>query len=415
MVASSTLPVELWLEIFRCATLDRWTPALYSHEYFPFEAPPASATVDDTARHTKCALTRVCKQWRRWAIPLLYEDILIPRTYNSMKRMLCNGEDWEDGITIPPCARLVRRALLPYSSTVATSSQTPPGALDVLELCSSLQVLVRTADPLTPITYDFATPTCPPLPALRRLDWWHHNEAARTGGINSLTDVLAAAPALEYLSVGGELWPSYLHAPAAPVALPKLATLRFRRANAFFVLNLCRAVAGGADPAAADGRALPALRHLVFDHVGHAEMYWPLWAAAGATVRTAELGPSLRFFVQDFLACVFAGAPALEALNYYVHFTHPPCADPAAAAAPVCAMESLRTVGLHAHPTQFHRVGDPAYWTHLEKHFAALAGPAFPALREVRLYGDWSATAADDEFVRIAKPLREKGVVVEVP
>ena len=73
----------------------------------------------------------------------------------------------------------------------------------------------------------------------------------------------------------------------APVALPALATLRFRRVNAFFVLNLCRAVAGGADPAAADGRALPALRHLVFDHVGHAEMYWPLWAAAGATVRTA--------------------------------------------------------------------------------------------------------------------------------
>ena len=418
MVASSSLPVELWLEIFRCATRDPWTTALYSHDYFPFEAPPSSATTDDSARHTKCALTRVCKQWRRWAIPLLYEDILIPRTYSSMKRMLCDGEDWEsEGISIPPCARLVRRALLPYSSTVATSPQCPPGALDVLELCSSLQVLVRASDPLTPITYDYATPKCPPLPALQRLDWWHHNEAARTGGINSLTDVLNAAPALEYLSVGGELWPSYLHAPTAPVALPALATLRFRRVNAFFVLNLCRAIGGtpGAstpDETVPSGRspALPALRHVVFDHVAHADMFWPLWASAGAQVRTVELGPSLRFGVQDFLACVFAGAPALEALNYYVHFTHPP--SDAVAAAP---MESLRSVGLHAHCHAFYAPGSKEYWAHVERHFQALAGPGFPALKEVRLYGDWSPVAADDEFVRIAKPLREKGVLVEVP
>ena len=428
MVSSSSLPVELWLEIFRCATLDPWTPALYDYEYHPFDAPPPSATTDD-ARHTKCALTRVCKQWRRWAIPLLYEDILIPRTYNAMKRMLCDGEDWEqDGITIPPCARLVRRALLPYSSTVKASAQSPLGALDVLQLCSRLQVLVRSADHLTPIAYDFATPECPPLPALKRLDWWHHNEAARTGGINSLAHVLAAAPALECLSVGGELWPSYLHEPAPPVALPRLATLRFRRVNAFFVLNLCRVVRGSA-PRADDGAsptsstvaapgasdALPALRHVVFDHVGAAEMFWPLWAAAGAHVRTVELGPSLRFYVQDFLACVLAGAPGLAELNYYVNFTHPPLAGAGTGAGLECPMAALRVVGLHAHPNQFYAVASAEYWAHLGKHFAALAGPAFPALREVRLYGDWSAAAAHDEFVRIVKPLREKGCVVEVP
>ncbi|KAH9945860.1 uncharacterized protein BXZ73DRAFT_37843 [Epithele typhae] len=398
MVRSNELPVELWLEIFRCATLDHYSHARYSTEYEPFDAPPPASEAADAEEtlHTKCALVQVCKQWRRWTMPFLYEDIRVPRTYHDLKHKLCDGEHWaEHGISIPPCQRFVRRALLPFSSTVTPAPQTPPGALDVIALCSALEVLVRTADPLTPIVYDFATPACPALPSLRRLDWWHHNEAARTGGINSLAHVLAAAPALRYLSVGGELWQSLFSARAPPAVLPALDTLRFRRCNALLVLQLCRTA------------AFPALRHVVFDHVGPAEMFWPLWDAAGAQLASAELGRSLRFFAQDFVAAVLAGAPALAALRYHVHFTHPP--------APARDAVFLRTVALHAAPTAFCAPGSAEAWAHLERHFAALAGPAFPALREVRLHGDWAATAAADEFVRIARPLREKGVVVDVP
>ena len=383
-----SLPIELWLQIFRWATLDPWTHALYATEYKPFETTDANIA-NTVGSATKRALVLVCKQWRRWSLPLLYEDILIPGAHPSFEAVLREGEDLHDGTVIPPCAKHVRRALLPYSSTI-TSTPLAPHALDVIELCKSLQVLVRSADLNCPTSYEFET-NCPDFPSLKRLDWWHLNEAARTGGINSLADVLKVAPNLEYLSVGGEIWPSYLSTPN--VHLPRLTTLRFRRVNAFFVLKLCR-------------WQLPALAHLVFDQFQNPEAYWPLWEAYGSQVRSVEFGLSLKFYVIDFLAYVFAGCPGLEELNCYAHFTHPPPTTR--------TMEKLHTVGMHAHPNSFYPERSEEYWAHLERHFAAWSEPAFPALKNIMLYGDWEAVVADKEFERITKPLREKGCNIEV-
>ncbi|TBU65535.1 hypothetical protein BD310DRAFT_911518 [Dichomitus squalens] len=303
--------------------------------------------------------------------------------------MLRYGEDWGDGFIIPPCANLVKRAQLPYSSTV-TSSPLALNALSVIKLCTSLEVLVRIADTPSPVAYDFAT-DCPSLPSLKRLDWWHSNEAARSGGINSLAHVLGVAPNLTYLSIGGEIWPNYLNTP--PVHLPHLTTLRFRRVNAFFVLKLCR-------------WQLPSLENVLFDHVPGPELFWPLWAAYGGQVRTIELGLSLKFYVLDFLDYIFAGCTGLEKLNFYVHFTH---------VAPINRpQESLRIVGMHGHPNSFYRVGSGEYWAHLERHFLAWSQPAFPALKTVVLYGDWNAVINEEEFDRVAKPLRDKGCTIEV-
>ncbi|TBU49158.1 hypothetical protein BD309DRAFT_948228 [Dichomitus squalens] len=385
---SPTLPIELWLQIFRWATLDTWTHALYATDYSPFEAINVNIGTAES-RYTKRALVFVCKRWRRWATPLLYEDIFIPRTYPSLYRMLRYGEDWGDGFIIPPCANLVKRAQLPYSSTV-TSSPLALNALSVIKLCTSLEVLVRIADTPSPVVYDFAT-DCPSLPSLKRLDWWHSNEAARSGGINSLAHVLGVAPNLTYLSIGGEIWPNYLNTP--PVHLPHLTTLRFRRVNAFFVLKLCR-------------WQLPSLENVLFDHVPGPELFWPLWAAYGGQVRTIELGLSLKFYVLDFLDYIFAGCTGLEKLNFYVHFTH---------VAPINRpQESLRIVGMHGHPNSFYRVGSGEYWAHLERHFLAWSQPAFPALKTVVLYGDWNAVINEEEFDRVAKPLRDKGCTIEV-
>ncbi|KAI0672935.1 hypothetical protein C8Q78DRAFT_1068402 [Trametes maxima] len=384
--ALPALPIELWLQIFRWATLTPSTPALYATEYRPFEITDIRGY--DEARSMKRTLVLVCKHWRMWATPLLYEDILIPRAHLPLNRMLREGEDHHDGTAIPPCARAVRRVQLPYSSTVITSPK-PIEPLEVLALCPSVEVLVRTADALSPIAYEFDT-VCPPLPSLKRVDWWHHNEAARTGGINSLPHVLGEAPNLEYLSVGGEIWPNFLVGPS--VHLPHLATLRLRRVNAFFVLQLSR-------------WKLPALTHVIFEHIQSADIYWPLWTEFDAQVRTVELGLSLRFYVRDFLAVVLGGFTHLEELNYYIHFTHAPRTDR--------PQEALHTIGLHSSANSFYRTGSPEFWSHLGQHFEAFTETIFPALQRVKLYGDWSDVTEDKEFEQLVKPLRDRGCKIE--
>lgn len=391
MTASTlpSLPVEVWLQILRWATLHRWTHALYSSEYSPFETVDVNIGTPETSS-TKRALVLVCKDWRRWTIPLLFEDILVSSS-QTLNRLLQSGDpicDHHNATSRRP-ADFVRRAHLPYSSTV-TSTFHAPRSLDTIALCSSLEVLVRTADALSSYAYEFSV-DCPPLPSLKRVDWWHHNEAARTGGINSLMHVLGAAPNVEYLSVGGELWPTYMH--TACVHLPHLTTLRFRRVNAFFVLTVCR-------------WTCPSLRHVIFDNIADAELFWALWTTFGGQIRTVELGISLKFYVQDFLEHVLSGCTQLEELNYYVQFTHaPPTKWP---------QNTLKTVGLHAHPNSFFRVGAADYWDHIGAHFQALASAAFPAVKRVLLYGDWHATMEMEEFDRVVRPLREKGCIVAI-
>ncbi|RDX56499.1 hypothetical protein OH76DRAFT_392299 [Lentinus brumalis] len=387
--AAPSLPVEVWLQILRWATLNPWTHALYTSEYSPFEAVDVNVGTPEIS-HTKRALVLVCKDWRRWALPLLYEDILVS-TSQRLHQLLQSGPNLglDLGATSRCPADFVRRAHLPYSSTTTSTSRTPR-SVDTLALCSSLEVLVRTADALTTFAYEFNI-QCPPLPSLKRIDWWHHNEATRTGGINSLTRVLEVSPNVEYLSVGGELWATYLL--TARVHLPHLTTLRFRRVNTFFVLTLCR-------------WTFPSLRHVIFDNILDGDLFWAFWTTFGSQIRTVELGISLKFYIQDFLEYVFSGCTQLEELNYYVHFTHPPSTH--------WPQNTLKTVGLHAHPNSFFRVGTAEYWEHVGRHLEAFASPAFPALRRVLLYGDWRASMGMEEFHRIVQPLRDKGCTVEV-
>lgn len=387
MAAPSTLrpalPVELWLQIFRLATISPSTSGLYATKYRPFELIDFHGF--DEATSTKLALVLVCKRWRNWATPLLYEDVLLPRQQNPLNHML-RYEDDDDNTSIP--SYMVRRVHLPYTSTTITTPKSIK-PVQLLARCPAVEVLVRTADMFASGNYEFDT-DCPPLPALKRLDWWHNNEAARTGGINSLPHVLGQAPNLEYLSIGGELWQSFLYAP--PVELPRLTTLRLRRVNAFYVMALAR-------------WTCPALSHLVFDAMPVAEIFEPLWSAFGAQARTVELGVSLKFYVHDFLALVFAGCPRLAELNYYVHFTHAPV--------PPRAQEELCTVGLHALPNSFYEAGSPDFWAHLGQHLGTYTEELFPALQRVKLYGDWSAVRGEEEFERLVEPLRKRGCTIE--
>jgi len=384
------LPPEVWLQVFRWATISASTPLLQCTSYYPFQSP--GEQVVDEAVFLKFVLIRVCQLWRALARALFYEDVIIMRGSTDAAKQILDDGDEDYGVY-----KQVYRLCLPYSV-----SDTRPGGIQstesakILARCSELRVLVRPgpsfSGPLDVLRFEFQAEDCPPLPSLKRLDWWHHNDASRTGGVNSLPEVLWAAPNLQYLSLGGELWLSLMK--TSNIELCHLTTLRVRRINILFVQQIAR-------------WDLPALRHLVLDTiVGHPRVLEGLWTKFGEQIRTIELGRNLRFRVEDAVNYVLSHFPNLEHLNYYIHFTMTPYHLRN-------QHTSLRAIGLHSIATGFHPEGCEEYWEHLEHHFNTFCRPSLPNLKKVELHGNWQNVTEDSRFSKLVGPLLKRGCNVE--
>ncbi|GJE90742.1 hypothetical protein PsYK624_068860 [Phanerochaete sordida] len=380
-----TLPVELWLCIFRWATLSSSTLSLCATDYVPFQATTWDG-VDREAAAVKRTLVRVCKLWRELTRDLLYEDVTI-RDAPSVQRALRPGAAGEDK------HRKVRRACLPYQSCTPYSADDISAVADFLHCCSQLEVLCRPINMRAEaMTFDYPAADCPALQSLQRLDWWHINEAARSGGVNTLTEVVRAAPHLRYLSLGGDLWLNLME--RRPLVLPTLTTLRIRRMNLLFLQQVSR-------------WSMPALRTIIIDIFSTPHLLEPLWETYGKQLRTIELGRDLKFYVMDLVSHVVARAPAVEELGYYFLFT----AVPQVPQEPHLALTTLRW---HAHLNQFFPVEDNAFWQHLAEHVAAFPRPFFPALRKVALHGrEWLKVVNDPRFIPLVKKLGQRGIVIE--
>lgn len=285
----------------------------------------------------------------------------------------------------------LRRADLPYTSTVTRSSE-PLKVVEILEICPHIEVLVRGSNLRLDeqLRFDFPS-SCPSLPSLKRLDWWHHNEAARAGGINSLVDVISSAPNLQYMSLGGDLLITLMQ--SSPVHLPSLTTLRLRRMNVLFIQQICR-------------WDMPALTHLIVDTVSNIDALESFWGMFGSQIRTLELGINLKYYISDSLSFFLPGCPNLQELNYYLHFTAKPY--------PLSEQHhSLTTIGIHALPNSFFPVGSAPYWEHIQEHFAVYCRPSFPKLRRIILYGDWTPLLEDNRHAALLRPLYDRGYAVE--
>ncbi|CCM00014.1 uncharacterized protein FIBRA_02040 [Fibroporia radiculosa] len=380
------LPIELWLYIFRLATISSLTHRLCATTYGPFETASLIAQDDKDAVKTKSALVRVCRQWRALTLDLFYEDLWIGSP-ERLVQLLTNEERQEIGGR----GKWVRRANLPYTSSTTVRPRRLD-AIEILEQCPRLEILVRIGPFRPDVDLRFEFPTeCPPLPSLKRLDWWHLSDAARSGGINSLGDVLQAAPNLLYLSLGGYV--RFTHLTRSLISLPFLETLRILRLNVLFVQQTCR-------------WSLPGLRHLIIDTVEDISILESFWEAFGAQLRTVELGPSLSYYVYDSLSYILPGCPQLKALNYHIHFTAVPSSFRD-------TFGSLTTVGLHAHPNLLLPPESVEYWRRFQEHFAMLSGPAFPALKEVFLYGDWDSVVEDIRYPFLVQPLLSRHCIIE--
>ncbi|KIK07364.1 hypothetical protein K443DRAFT_673618 [Laccaria amethystina LaAM-08-1] len=378
---NQTLPPEIWLEIFEWATFNSFLTG-----YTPFQNIPGDSR--DPSLHIKSTLSLVCRSWREWSTHLLYKEIRIRHGAHALKQAL--GRTIQDDRLY---GSLVRRVVLPYPSTAPSCFQSLT-SIDILKLCPHLEILIRPQFLLLDgLRYDFDVEGVH-MPSLRRLEWWHHSEAERTGGINSLGAVLRNAPNLRFLFIGGVVGPSHTCIEPEPVALPMLETLRLCVISGLLLRQILFRW------------ALPSLINLIMDSPLVEHALYCMLDIYGPQLQTVEFGKHVRFLMKDFLSPCLKGCPVLKELNYYVFFTMPP--------ETTVVHPTIETVRLHAAVNSILFDG-PSLWALLERHFSFLGNrAALPALQRVVLCGDWRPVVINQHFYTSWKHVTSAGRVVEI-
>lgn len=365
------LPPELWLIIFRLAT--RPDDGQLTSTYEPFEG--CFDMVSEIVLRTRRSLVQVCRTWRALAISFLYEDVRVRPDADALKKFLGSDQFSSEGKYSTP-GGWVRRLELPYTLTDHSSST---DVVHILQSCPFIHTLIRPYLPDVPresneLRYGLPTGIVA-LSSLTRLDWWHYYTVARSGGINSLVDVLHNAPYLQYLTLGGEF---HTAQELGELQLPALTTLRLRRVSAALLLRIC-------------GWELPSLTHIIVDFPPESYAIGQVWSTFGRQLSTVEFGRNVVFLMNDQITSFLRASPtSVKTFNYFIFFTMFP-------QLPMGIEASVERVGIHAFPCRML----PDSWTHLDRHFWWLAGPSLPALRHVVLYGDWSEITKNPRFPRL--------------
>jgi len=233
------------------------------------------------------------------------------------------------------------------------------------------------------------------LAYLEHLDWWHHSEAERSGGINSLGVVLRSAPKLRHLFIGGVVGVNHICMDQEPIVLCNLESLRLHiKSGLLLRLIISR-------------WSLPSLTHLIMDSppVNPKDGFHTIWEAFGHQLQAVEFGRHVRFLMGDNLSPCLEGCPNLKELNYHFFFTAP--ADRSLTHA------NLTVVGLHSQMNALLSDGG-SLWNLTERHFEILSGPGLSALQKVVLYGDWKVILNHPRFGPIQTKLHASGRVLQL-
>lgn len=377
----SQLPPELWIIVFRWATYPSGGYPAPSYE--PFRV--SSETFDEQLK-TKRALVQVCRHWRALATVFLYEDVRIRYNSGNLKTILAHRRIDDEPFQGLSLGRFVHRLELPYAQTATEKPGDTHDVVDILGSCPSLKTLVRPSFEAPPysVRYEFPAEIVS-LSSLTRLEWWHYNNAARSGGINSLTDVLRNAPSLQFLALGGEFWMNSMHLDPK-IRLPALTTLRLKRVNALFVWQIRR-------------WELPALVHVVADFPADHGGLEELWLHFGGQLCTVEFGRNIAFHMTDQISPFLRGCAGVKVFNYFINFTAPPTE------ALLVEQSSLQCVGIHAFSCGI--LDDN--WRHLNHHFDFLSSRFLPALKRIVLYGNWQQIVTDSRISPALDRLTQKG------
>ncbi|KAG7099748.1 hypothetical protein E1B28_001561 [Marasmius oreades] len=374
MSSHSLLPPELWLEVFYWATLHP-TRNAFSTTYRPFSN--SQSIEEELILRMKRSLVLVCRDWHLLTKEFLYRDVRIGPAQKALKKALCIPEDGHD---CDGYSKFVRRVVLPYQSTTTpTHCSNPLTSVEILKHCSQVEVLVRPRlftspgwqAPVDIPRFEFEADSLP-LPSLKRLEWNYNVEAERTGGINSLTIVLRDSPNIEYLHLGG-FGPRTQFSASHAIHLPKLNTVSVATLTAHIAYQLTYRW------------SLPSLSHLIIGALNLPSLS-TVWEKYGEQLETVEFGKHLSFLQRDLVGPCVQSCPNLRELNYYIFFTLPPFFSE--------ENSVVETIGLHAYPNEM--LSDTtATWGLLDGHFDTLFRGAFPMLRNIHLYGDWSPFLTD--------------------
>lgn len=278
--------------------------------------------------------------------------------------------------------------VLPYQSTGTSQYRL---SLEVLSQCRYLHTLLR-PPPAALDGYHFDNEVEGlSLPSLQRLEWWHHNEAERSGGINSLGYVLRSAPNIRYLFVAGVVGTTTSLLEPWSTSLENLNTLRLYIRSGLFL----RQILSRWD--------MPLLTHLILDTPPVRDLR-EVWMVLGNRLQVIEFGRHIRFYMDDYLTPCLEGCPNLIQLNYHLFFasTYQPKAH-----------GTLATIGLHSHVNSLLADAGAGPWNLLESHFDIFCNGNFPSLRKVVLYGDWRAVLRHPNFSTVQKKLKNSGRILE--
>ncbi|KAG6873834.1 hypothetical protein C0995_010446 [Termitomyces sp. Mi166 len=295
--------------------------------------------------------------------------------------------------TVRAKVALVRRLILPYRMTVTSDADPSRLSLEILRLCTNLEVLVRprSTSASEVLLFHFETNGLRLL-SLRRLDWWYHSEAERSGGINSLSDVLQGTPNLEYLSVGGIAGYYPILKGPYPLTLRNLRTLRLHHGSNGFLLRVI-----------ANLWSLPALINIIVDSpVAHTGLSH-VWETLGAQLQTVEFGKHVRFMLDDHITACLQGCPNLVELNYHLFFTMAPVRN-------IRHHSSISRIGLHAAVNQLLNDGHKVC-EHIEEHLAVFLDDTLPSLRRLVLHGEWRGIISHPRLAKLWQALDKRGII----
>lgn len=282
--------------------------------------------------------------------------------------------------------------VLPYQSTVAGPSRSLK-SIGILKLCPNLHTLLRPQRSfLDGIQFDYEAEGIS-LPRLERLHWWHHDEAERSGGINSLGVVLRGAPDLRYLFIGGVVGTNRIRMEREQMVLSKLEVLRLHIRSGLLLQQII------------SRWSLPSLTHLIMDSPPVKDGLNAIWETFGQQLEVVEFGRHVRFLMRDDLSSCLEGCPNLKELNYHFFFTAP--------AHGLQSHANLMVVGLHSQTNDLLSDGG-SLWNLIEHHFEILSGPALSALQKVVLHGSWRSILNHPRFGPIQKKLNGSGRALQL-
>ncbi|KAF9535879.1 hypothetical protein CPB83DRAFT_754229 [Crepidotus variabilis] len=381
MFNHGVLPTEIWLEIIGWAT---YNPNIGDRE-IPFSLIPDNTS--DSNLQVRAQVAAVCRAWNTWVTHNLYRDVKVDRNLI----MLCETLDRPRGFDCLKYGQMVHRMVLPYNSTTTTSPSSLPSA-EILKLCPCLHTLHRPLyGPAGTLRFEYEAQSVS-LPSLRRLEWWHNMEAERSGGINSLADMLCSAPFLQYLFIGGVVGTTHMGTHRTSITMNQLETLRLHIRSGVLLRHIV------------SRWKLPSLKRVILDSLPAREGTHILWDEFGAQLEAVELGRHLQFLVTDSLTTCLRSCPHLQQLNYYLFFSFPP--------QEFIRHASLSTVNIHAHVNPM-LLGNGNAWHMVEQHFEFLCSSGLSSLRHINLYGDWRAIIYHPQFAKISQKLSDCSKIVQ--